>query len=261
VAAVNLRWLYLVAFTPILTDLIERGALPTAPGGWITEVVSGLIVLALVHRVRMQYRDVLALARTDALTGLLNRRVFEEAVQDECARARRFGDPLCVVYLDVDGFKGINDRFGHKEGDRVLQLLAGGLREVIRARVDRGFRLGGDEFALLLPGSDTRHAAEVVGRVRRSCAGSDCAPTVGCWSISAGVVALRQNETHSELVERADREMYRQKQARTGARSALLRGRAAAPLVYRLAEFQPESEAVSPSGHQDRDARGPRQVA
>jgi diguanylate cyclase (GGDEF)-like protein len=247
---------------PILTDLVERGALPTQPRGWITEIIAGAIVLALVHRVRRHYREVASLARTDPLTGLLNRRVFEEAIQDECARAQRLGEALSLVYLDVDGFKGINDRFGHKEGDRVLQLLAHALREVIRARVDRGFRLGGDEFALLLPGTDVTHAARVVARVRRTCEWSDRPPAAGSWGISAGVVALRPQEAHAELLQRADCEMYRQKQARACARGEVTDRAEASRLIVRLAELRDDGRhGTSLPASEDQESRGPRRVA
>jgi diguanylate cyclase (GGDEF)-like protein len=246
---------------PILTDLIERGALPAAPSGWITEIVSGAIVLALVHRVRMQYRATLALARTDPLTGLLNRRVFDEAIQDDCVRAHRLGEALSMVYLDLDGFKGINDRFGHKEGDRILQLVAAAMGEVIRARVDRGFRIGGDEFALLLPGSDAAHAATVIARVRRDCERSDHAPTARSWGISAGVVELRPDETHVELLQRAEREMYRRKQARDGDLGGPKRRADAATLIQRLAEARHRRDAVPAPDRGDQAPGGPRRVA
>jgi diguanylate cyclase (GGDEF)-like protein len=214
-ATSGLRWLYLVAFMPTLTDLIEHGGLPDSPLGWLTELVGGMIVLALVHRVLMQYRNVLELARSDGLTGLLNRRVFDEIVQDECARAQRFGQALSLVYIDVDDFKQINDRLGHKEGDQVLRRLAAVIQCTIRSHIDRGFRLGGDEFALLLPGSDTAHARAVVGRIREAFEMSNPRSAGQARRrISAGVVQLRPGEATTDLVQRADVEMYRQKRAR-----------------------------------------------
>jgi diguanylate cyclase (GGDEF)-like protein len=212
----NLRWLYLVALTPTLTDLVERGALPGSPRGWITEVVIGLVLLALLHYAHRHYRAVLAVARYDPLTRLWNRRVFEEAIEDECARARRTRQPLSLVYLDLDGFKQINDRLGHHAGDRALKRTAQAIRSAIRARVDRGFRVGGDEFILLLPGSGTAQAERVVARIRRLCAQACGEAAPGPLVLSAGVVELDAHETAEELVRRADVAMYRQKRSGAG---------------------------------------------
>ena len=212
---VGMRWLYLLALIPTLTDLIERGfALPAAPIQWLTEVVVGLVMLVLVHRMRGEYRKALQMARCDALTGLLNRRMFDESLRDECTRARRFGQRVSLAYIDLDGFKQINDQLGHKEGDRVLQQLAAVIQCTVRSRVDRAFRVGGDEFALLLPGSDTRHAQAVVARIRDAFEGPAPVPGGQRRGLSAGVVELRPGETAADLVQRADLEMYRQKRLR-----------------------------------------------
>lgn len=86
-------------------------------------------------------------------TILWNRRAFEEAVADECARAIREDQALSLVYMDVDHFKQVNDREGHAHGNQILGQLGAAIAEAARAHVDRRFRLGGDEFALLLPSS------------------------------------------------------------------------------------------------------------
>lgn len=151
--AAGLRWMYLLVSLPLLTELVEAGQWPVWPRGWLTEIVAAGIIALLVRRVRVEHLSALAQARTDALTSLLNRRAFEQAVEDDCARARRSGQALSLVFIDLDSFKLINDRLGHDVGDRVLQQLATAIRASVRARVDRGFRLGGDEFAVLLPGS------------------------------------------------------------------------------------------------------------
>ena len=85
---VGLRWLYGLVALPVLTDLVETGRLPAAPREWLTEVVAGLVIAVLVRQVRKEHRAVLALARSDGLTGLWNRRAFEEGIEDECSRAR-----------------------------------------------------------------------------------------------------------------------------------------------------------------------------
>ena len=91
-----------------------------------------------------------ALSRTDSLTGIHNRRAFQEEAQVELARARRTERPLTVIYIDLDNFKSINDRLGHETGDRLLCVVARTLRKNLRV-TDTVARLGGDEFGVLLP--------------------------------------------------------------------------------------------------------------
>jgi diguanylate cyclase (GGDEF)-like protein/PAS domain S-box-containing protein len=101
------------------------------------------------------------LAFRDALTGLPNRRLFEERLADAQANAQRSNTPLAVCYLDLDGFKPVNDAHGHEAGDQVLQRVAMRLQEVLRGN-DVVARLGGDEFALVLPASGTTDSARTV---------------------------------------------------------------------------------------------------
>jgi diguanylate cyclase (GGDEF)-like protein len=213
-----LAWLYALVPIPLLTDWLENGALPTSPRGCITEIVGGITIGALVRKVRHDHRALETLARSDGLTGLLNRRSFEVALEDECARARRSRSPLSVVYLDIDRFKEVNDRVGHAAGDQVLRQLALAIGGTVRERVDGGFRLGGDEFALLLPSSTREQAGLVVERIRRFCADHDALWAVGALDFSAGIVEFDGGESAQALLQRGDAAMYRQKQdRRTGA--------------------------------------------
>jgi diguanylate cyclase (GGDEF)-like protein len=104
-------------------------------------------------------------AATDALTGLYNRRLFDEYLEKELNRAKRYGQQLAIVILDLHKLKEVNDRFGHLQGDHVLQIAATTLRTTLRAS-DFAFRIGGDEFALLLPQTDTEQAVTLCRRVR-----------------------------------------------------------------------------------------------
>jgi diguanylate cyclase (GGDEF)-like protein len=104
-------------------------------------------------------------AATDALTGLYNRRLFDEYLDKELTRAKRYGQQLAVVILDLHKLKEVNDRFGHLQGDHVLQIAATTLRTTLRAS-DFAFRIGGDEFALLLPETDAEQALTLCRRVR-----------------------------------------------------------------------------------------------
>src|SRR5271169_7111911 len=104
-------------------------------------------------------------AATDALTGLHNRRLFDEYFDKELNRAKRYGQQLAIVILDLHKLKEVNDRFGHLQGDQVLQIAAATLRKTLRAS-DLAFRIGGDEFAVLLPQTDPEQAAKLCKRVR-----------------------------------------------------------------------------------------------
>jgi len=104
-------------------------------------------------------------AATDALTGLYNRRLFDEYLEKELNRAKRYGQQLAIAILDLHKLKEVNDRHGHLQGDHVLQIAATTLRTTLRAS-DFAFRIGGDEFALLLPETDAEQAVTLCRRVR-----------------------------------------------------------------------------------------------
>jgi diguanylate cyclase (GGDEF)-like protein len=104
-------------------------------------------------------------AATDALTGLHNRRLFDEYFDKELNRAKRYGQQLAVVILDLHKLKEVNDRHGHLQGDQVLQIAAATLRKTLR-NSDFAFRIGGDEFAVLLPQTESEQAVTLCRRVR-----------------------------------------------------------------------------------------------
>jgi diguanylate cyclase (GGDEF)-like protein len=131
-----------------------------------------LDVLASANLLRvpimMEYEDFKKLqinAATDALTGLYNRRLFDEYFEKELNRAKRYGHHLAIVILDLHKLKEVNDRRGHLQGDQVLQLAATTLHKTMRTS-DFAFRIGGDEFALLLPQTDPEQAITLCRRVR-----------------------------------------------------------------------------------------------
>lgn len=111
------------------------------------------------------------LARTDPLTGLLNRRAFAERLHDEVSRATRYRSPLSLLLLDLDGLKRINDRLGHHAGDSALQSLARSLRAGCRS-ADLAARWGGDEFVVLAPETRQAEALELAERIRAHVAAS-----------------------------------------------------------------------------------------
>lgn len=212
------RLLYALAVLPMATDFIETGSWPGSPRAWITEIVLAVVISALVHRVCTVLHELARQARVDELTGLWNRRAFSEMLMDEVARAHRTGCALTLIYLDLDGFKRINDELGHDAGDAALRRAATVMLGAVRANVDRCFRIGGDEFALLLPASSAADASCVLQRIRaRSAAmlpGDKAAPVAA----SSGVAELAVGEDARSLLLRADGEMYRHKVARTMSR-------------------------------------------
>lgn len=158
------------------------------------------------------HREAREQARTDALTGLPNRRAFLEDLERELARGRRSGRPLALVLMDLDHFKNVNDLHGHGVGDAVLRETARRLRSVARDGETVG-RIGGEEFAWLLPGATKEVAREAAERGRRAVAAADF-PDIGTQTISAGVSALVNEDLGGdELLVRADQALYRAKSA------------------------------------------------
>ena len=146
-----------------------------------------------------------AMARTDALTGLPNRRSWEEELRREVARARRQGHALVVVMLDLDRFKDFNDAHGHQAGDRLLAEIGGVWRTQLRVS-DFVARYGGEEFAALLPSCPPDEAIAVLERMRLAIPdGQTC---------SAGVAYWDAQESPEALIGRADAALYQAK--RTG---------------------------------------------
>jgi len=148
-----------------------------------------------------------AISRTDGLTGLLNGRGFYEAAAVEVARSIRYRHPITLAYMDVDDFKGINDRFGHARGDAILVAIARALRRACRS-TDLVARLGGDEFVILFPetGRDAAEAALVKLRSRVREAGSQDGSPV---TASIGSVSFAKPSAEVEaLVHAADTVLY-----------------------------------------------------
>jgi diguanylate cyclase (GGDEF)-like protein len=167
-------------------------------------------------RQRVWLRREQAISRTDGLTGLLNGRGFYEAAATELARSNRYRHPLTLAYVDLDDFKGINDRFGHARGDAVLVAVARALRRACRSTDIIG-RLGGDEFVILFPetGRDAAEAALVKVRSRVQEHGSQHGARVTA-SIGSASFATPPSDVEV-LVHEADTAMYAVKASGKGA--------------------------------------------
>ena len=111
-----------------------------------------------------QFEEMQFLAEHDPLTRLLNRRAFNDRLEQEVSRSVRYGHPMALVLCDLNGFKALNDRNGHAAGDEALEVVGGVLTSVLRT-ADAAFRIGGDEFALILPETGEEEARAAVDRV------------------------------------------------------------------------------------------------
>ena len=155
------------------------------------------------------------LVTVDALTGVANRRHFDRSIDRELRRTRREGQPLSLIFLDLDEFKRFNDTFGHAQGDDVLRRVGQALNDSFRRGSDFVARYGGEEFAVVLPGVDVRRAALYAERLRRRIwreAIPHVAPA-GRVTISAGVATVTppMTATPEELLCDADEALYRAK--------------------------------------------------
>lgn len=167
----------------------------------------------LLARIRAQSEAFERQAREDGLTGLSNRRAFDEAMAHEFARARRQVSPLSLILLDIDWFKRINDGYSHAAGDAALKAVARALRDNSR-EIDAVARYGGEEFAVLCPDTGLNEALGFAERLRAAVAAIDCEPFAAGLSItiSLGVAEATGLSHHERLVSRADAALYRAKE-------------------------------------------------
>lgn len=166
--------------------------------------------LARAIRERNLVKRLELLSKQDSLTGILNRRAFDEHFSYEVERAFRQKYSLMLAIIDIDNFKEYNDRHGHLEGDKALISLAAILKECTRESVDICFRLGGDEFAVLLPQASASQGTEVVQRILLTFLERNFSGT----SLSIGLVTCKRDkqvtkeEDEEAMKKRADQTMY-----------------------------------------------------
>ncbi|HEY0182876.1 MAG TPA: diguanylate cyclase [Rhodopila sp.] len=165
------------------------------------------------------------LALQDGLTGLANRRRFDERLEEEFRRARRQELPLSVLLLDVDHFKAYNDRYGHLAGDECLRRISGAITSVMRRPGDQTARFGGEEFVVLLPGTEASGAFVVAEQIRQAVSAlaiehpdSDA----GIVTVSAGTASFTPSASDDgpiKLIDAADHALYR---AKAGGRNRIV---------------------------------------
>lgn len=195
--------------------LLLLPAASSYPGRWVDVMVSvsvvAVVVLTLVHRNDMLLTQLADEARTDTLTGLLNRRGFEERALLELAHTRRDERSIAVVTFDVDFFKRINDEWGHETGDQVLVRIGELLNDQTRD-IDVSARFGGEEFVVLLPNCTSSDARAFTERMRQALACDDSSglPAV---RVSAGVFAEVAPNDIETMLRGADSALYDAKRA------------------------------------------------
>ena len=199
--------------------LVRRQELSESLGKRVSMRTAMVDVLASSDYLRvpvlMEYGELKKLqsnASTDPLTGLYNRRLFEEYCEKELNRALRYGQHLALAILDLHQFKEVNDRYGHMQGDQVLQIAASTLRKTLRAS-DFAFRYGGDEFALLLPQADPEQAATLCRRIRAAYEAAVKSLKLDVpVSMDFGIsVHPQDGEQKETLLKLADERLYHQK--------------------------------------------------
>ena len=232
---------------PFIAVLIGSGG---SPQGYLTSnyaaisqssaavllISNGLLILLII--VRDMMADMIARSETDPLSGLLNRRGFEDRAEKARLLAMRAGAPAVVIVADLDHFKAINDTFGHAAGDLVIADFGRVLMRNFDFRAVIG-RLGGEEFAVLLPGADlgvARGAAEAARRHLHDIAVDGAASDRRITS-SFGIAAMQPGETLSDLLRRADAALY---EAKNRGRDRVC---VAAGPTLELVENRPQREA------------------
>ncbi len=223
-------------------ELSESLAKPISLKTVIVDVLADTNYLRMP--ILMEYEELKKLqinAATDALTGLYNRRLFEEYFNKELNRAKRYGQHLAVVIMDLHRFKDINDKYGHLAGDQALQSAASTMRKTLRTS-DYAFRIGGDEFALLLPQSDPEQAATLCRRLRSSyAAATEPMKLDVALALDYGIAVFPEDGDQQEgLLRLADERLY---QLKNSGRNHLTPPPAPAPEVHPPA---PPPSAASP---------------
>src|SRR3954471_3064305 len=192
------------------------GPLPSAP--LVLAVVGGSVAVLAAVRARLasEHSAMRRWALTDPLTGVANRRGLGERIEYEVARHARQKHRFAVVMIDLDGFKGVNDRFGHPAGDELLRDVAASLREAVRDQ-DTVARLGGDEFCVLAPETDRAGGEHLAERVREAVR----RVTTGLDNLSASVgVAVYPDDgaTAPDVIDAADAAQIAAKRLRASGR-------------------------------------------
>jgi len=165
-----------------------------------------------INKLREDLDRVRSEARTDGLTGIANRKVFDNAMRDSTREAGERSEHLCLLMLDIDFFKRFNDTYGHQMGDQVLKLVARTIQTCVRPE-DTVARYGGEEFAAILPRTPMRAATTVAERIRTTVASKRITnrrsgSELGRITLSIGVAEYALGESVTDMIQRADKSLY-----------------------------------------------------
>jgi diguanylate cyclase (GGDEF)-like protein len=213
----NLLWI-ICSLTAVLT-VAGYAITPSADmWGGVTNRVVSLIVIGVtvfgMGRLAAYEERLLIESMTDPLTGLLNRRYFNEQTQKEVARSRRHGLRFSVLMIDIDHFKRINDMHGHPIGDMAIKALAEVCNKALRPQ-DILARYGGEEFILTLPHTDEEGASVVAERIRQTVEQVELVAEAGPvrFTVSIGIATYKKDMPLEQIVGRADQALYKAKQS------------------------------------------------
>lgn len=169
-------------------------------------------LLTAHNSLKRREEEIRVLSQTDPLTGVANRRKFDEAIAAEYARARRYGGGFALILADIDHFKSVNDEFGHDVGDAAIRNFARIIREQIR-ETDLVARLGGEEFIVLMPETASEQALACAERIRKQFGGESIPPITRTVTASFGIAMLRADDTVISVFKHADEALYEAKRA------------------------------------------------
>lgn len=183
-------------------------------GGYENQMLAkGLQILCEPLQRALEYEDLYEQASRDALTGLMNRRVFEERITSVLAQANRHGHPVTLACMDLDNFKQINDTYGHGVGDLVLQKVSASMERMVR-NCDILARMGGDEFMLIMPDTMLAAAKVMANRLCRTINQLDVPGAgPGVLGVSIGLVEWQPGLNKKQWIQKADEALYKAKAA------------------------------------------------
>ncbi len=205
--------IFILILFPTLTEYIESGRFPNTARDFVTDAVMTILTAIIIIFLYRRNKFIENLSLSDPLTGINNRRRFDYDIQQEVFRSKRTKTGVGLIFFDLDGFKEINDKYGHKEGDNVLIKFAQNLSNFSRKGTDYCYRFGGDEFAVLLTSIDD-DVMSISNKIEDRLKSIVYSKLPNGVSASKGFVFLNKDETHQEFVKRADDAMYKAKRAR-----------------------------------------------
>ncbi len=196
---------------PSITEYMENGRFPENARSVITDIIVTILIGVIILIIYRKNKLLEGLSMSDHLTGIGNRRQFDLDIKREILRSKRTNKNLCIVFFDLDGFKSINDKYGHKEGDIVLVKFAQCLSIFCRSGVDSCYRFGGDEFAVLLTDIGNNQFYDVARKIEDRLDRIVHENLPDGVSASKGLVFMNDNEDYEGLLKRADDAMYHAK--------------------------------------------------